>query len=165
MLKITYHSRSKNEITTRRIHPLALLYRGVITELIFCDDGGELPKRFLLNRIKKAQIQIQSVITPDNFNLDEFINKQLAFPASGDEIQLKAWIHHGSRQIVEETPLSKFQNIEEAEQGIIVTAVVQDSVDLTSWILGLGPRIKVLEPESIREKIVTMINKMAQKYQ
>ena len=63
MLQITYHSRSKDEITIRRIHPLALIYRGITTELIFCGEDSHHAQRFILNRIKKAKIQIQSGLT------------------------------------------------------------------------------------------------------
>ncbi len=85
MLQITYHSRSKDEITTRRIHPLALIYRGITTELIFCAEDSHHAQRFILNRIKKAKVQIQSLQSPEEFNLDDFIQNKLGFPGSCQE--------------------------------------------------------------------------------
>jgi len=71
-----------------------------------------------------------------------------------------------ARQNVEETPLSKYQTIEESEDGsIIVVANIRETADLTTWILGLGARIKVLEPESLQEKIAGIVQGMAEYYQ
>ena len=165
MLQVIYQARSNGEISHRRINPLALIYRGITTELILCEEGQSEVKRFILNRIKKATVQIQSVSIPEGFNLDEFIDKKLGFPGSGEEIQFKAWVHPYARQNVEETPLSKYQTIEEAEDNaIIVTAPIRDTADLVTWILGLGARIKVLEPEVLQEKIVALVEGMADHY-
>ena len=166
MLQITYHSRSKNETTTRRIHPLALIYRGITTELIFCGENSSHAQRFILNRIKKAKVQIQSLITPEGFNLDDFIQNELGFPGTCQEIQFKAWLSDQARYYVEETPLSKFQTIEEVENGaVIVTATIRETADLTTWILGLGARIKVMEPLELKEKISDIVQNMAKHYQ
>jgi len=164
MLEITYHSRMKNETTKRRIHPLALIYRGITTELIFCAEYSSTPKRFILNRIKKAELQVQSLIKPDDFELNDYLQHNLGFPNSCKEIQFKAWISDYSRPEVEETPLSKFQKIEKAEGGIILTATLRDTIDLTTWILGLGPKIIVLEPEFLRKSISDSAQNMCKNY-
>ncbi len=166
MLQIEYQSRENIEVTQRRIHPLALIYRGLTSELIICEEGQSTIKRFILNRIKKAKVQIQSVITPNNFNLDNYIENQLGFPGSCEEIEFTAWIHEYARQYVEETPLSKYQHIKEMDDGsIILTASIRETANLTIWILGLGARIKVLEPEFLQEKITNIVTDMAEHYQ
>lgn len=166
MLQITYHSRSKDEITTRRIHPLALIYRGITTELIFCGEDSKQAQRFILNRIQKAKVQIQSLIVPEGFNLDDYIQNELGFPGTCKEIQFKAWLSQYARQNVEETPLNQYQLIEESDGGgVIVTATIRETADLTTWILGLGARIKVLEPKFLQEKIAGIAQSMAAHYQ
>lgn len=166
MLQITYQSRAHGEITTRRIHPLALIFRGITSELIFCEEGEINVKRFILNRIKGARVQIQSVIVPKEFNLEGYIEEKLGFPGSCEKIQFKAWLSDYGRQNVEETPLSKFQTIEESEDGgVIVTANIRETASLTTWILGLGTRIKVLEPISLQEKIAGLTKSMSDLYQ
>ncbi len=165
MLQVDYQSRENNEISHRRIHPLALIYRGLTSELIICEEGENKVKRFILNRIKAAKVQIQSVIVPDKFNLDDYIENKLGFPGSCQEIQFKAWIHEFARQYVEETPLSRFQTIEELEDGsIILTASIRETANLTTWVLGLGARIKVLEPDFLQEKISSIVEGMADHY-
>jgi predicted DNA-binding transcriptional regulator YafY len=165
MLEITYHSRSKNETTIRRISPLGLIYRGITTELIFCEEKNSTVKRFILHRIKKAKILDESLAIPDGFNLDQFIKEQMGFPGSCKEIQFKAWLSKHAKANVEETPLNKFQTLENTKDGgVIVKATVRDTADLTSWILGLGARIKVLEPEFLREKIAEIAKNMAAHY-
>lgn len=165
MLQITYHSRSKDEITTRRIHPLGLIYRGITTELIFCGENSSHAQRFILNRITQAKVQIQSLTVPSGFNLNKFIKDELGFPGSCKEIEFKAWLSKYARHNVEETRLSKHQTIEESEDGgVIVTATIRDTADLSSWILGLGARIKVIEPQFLQEKIADIAKKMVEHY-
>jgi len=166
MLLIDYQPRGNKEVSQRRIHPLALIYRGITSELIVCEDGQTKTKRFILNRIKKAKVQIQSVFIPDGFDLDRYIEEKLGFPGSCELIEFKAWIHKSARQNVEETPLSQFQKIEEAGNGnIILTTSIRETAALTAWVLGLNNRIKVLEPKKLQEKIIDFIDKMAMNYQ
>ena len=166
MLQITYHSRSKNEITTRRINPLGLIYRGITTELIFSSEDDDHVKRFILNRIKQAKIQVQSIVNPEGFNLDKFIQEELGFPGSCKEIEFKAWLSKYARHNVEETRLSNNQTVEDTDDGgIIVKARVRDTVELSNWILGLGARIKVIEPEYLRNIIADIARNMSKMYQ
>lgn len=165
MLQITYHSRSKDETTTRRIHPLALIYRGITTELIYCAEHETQAKRFILNRIQTAKLQLQSLQIPQDFNLDQFIQDELGFPGSGKKIHFKAWIDKFARHNVEETPLNKFQTVEPSDDGsVILTASVRDTSDLSQWILSLGARIRVIEPKTLKKKISGIAKKMAESY-
>ena len=165
MLLVDYQPREKKTVSQRRIHPLALIYRGITSELVVYEEGDSTIKRFLLNRIKKASIQIQSVIIPKGFNLNVYIEAQLGFPGSGELIEFKAWIHESARQNVEETPLSHNQTIQEVENGnIIVTTTLRETASLTAWILGLNNHIKVLEPEELQEKIIELIEGMIENY-
>ena len=165
MLQITYHSRSKDEITTRRIHPLGLIYRDITSELVAYAENNNKVKRFILNRIKKAKVQIQSLTVPAGFNLDHFIQEELGFSGSCKEIEFKAWLSKHARHNVEETQLSKFQIIEEStDGGIIVTATVRDTAELSRWILSLGARVRVIEPKFLKEKIADIVQKMANHY-
>ena len=165
MLKITYHAVLSEKISTRRIHPLALLYRGLTTELLACEENDDQVKRFILNRINKATVLIQSIKKPEKFNLDNFIQEDLGFPGSCKEIKFKARLTNFACTNVIEMPLSKFQKIEKInDDEIIVTADVRDTVDLTHWIFSLGSHITVLEPEFLKENIAQMITQMGENY-
>jgi|GEM_PF-6538656 len=165
VLSIKYNSPAKDKVTKYRIHPIALIYRGITTELIAKDENDGIIKRFVLNRIKEATIQIQSCIIDNYFNLDNFLKTHIGFPASCDQIMFKAWVSWDAKNKIIETPLSKFQNIEETENNaVIVTATVTDTNELVNWILSLGPRIKVLEPNELKNKISSLIKQMAENY-
>ena len=51
-------------------------------------------------------------MTPEDFDLDEYIQNKLGFPGSCEEIQFKAWLNKYARTNVEETPLSQQQSID-----------------------------------------------------
>lgn len=165
MLTITYHSVLIDMTSNRRIHPLALIYRGISTELLAYEEEDDQIKRFILNRIQKASVQIQAVKIPQVFNLDKFIQESLGFPGTCQEILFKAKLTGYACTNVIEMPLSKNQSIEKIDvDEIIVTATLRDTIDLTHWILGLSDKITVLEPPFLREDIADRIEKMAENY-
>ncbi|MCU7958451.1 MAG: WYL domain-containing protein [gamma proteobacterium symbiont of Bathyaustriella thionipta] len=166
MLQLDYQPAGHEPVSQRRIHPLGLIYRGLTLELVCYEEGDDIIKRFILNRIKKAQVQIQSLITPPDFDLDEYIQTRLGFPGSCKKIQFKAWLHQYARPYVEETPLTQYQSIQEQSDGhIILSATVRDTVNLRTWILSLGPRIQVLQPEFLKQHIAEEIKAMAELYE
>ena len=61
--------------------------------------------------------------------------------------------------------MSKYQNIEKiAEDEIIITETVRDTVDLTHWIFSLGENITIIEPQFLKDFIVNVIKNMANNY-
>lgn len=166
-LEISYMAAS-NKTGKPKIHcinPYALLHRNTITELIGNIDGTSKIIRLMLHRIKAASTLDTKSKKSLTFDLDKFIDSELAQPFSGKEIRLKAWIHKYGKAHVIETPLSKDQTIDDLDDGgIIVTATVRETVELKWWILGLGERIKVLEPSILRDDIARTVMEAAKLY-
>jgi predicted DNA-binding transcriptional regulator YafY len=103
-------------------------------------------------------------VRPRGFNLDQYIRKELGYPLSGNEIKLKAWIHKDASQHVLYTKLSDDQEIDYKDNGLIVTATVRETVELKWWLLGLGKRIEVLEPASLRNVMKSTLQEAAKLY-
>ncbi len=166
-LEVTYMAASNKTSNPKihRINPYALLHRNSTTELICNLDDTDKIVRLLLHRIQAANSLNSKSKKSLSFDLDTFIDKDLAQPFSGKEIKFKAWIHKYGKAHVIETPLCKDQKIEDAnDDGIIVTATIRETIELKWWILGLGERIKVLGPTSLRDDIARTVKETAKLY-
>lgn len=166
-LKITYTSASNTTGIPKEhtIHPYALLFRGPIIELIGKKVGKADPMRLLLHRMHTAEMLTTRSIIPTDFDLDSFIKSKLAKPYEGEAISLKVWIREDAKAHVIETPFSEDQIVEPTNDGFIVAATVRMTIELKWWLLGLGERIEVLEPESLRTDIKDTVVKAAKRYQ
>jgi predicted DNA-binding transcriptional regulator YafY len=56
------------------------------------------------------------------------------------------------------------QKITKTERGVELAMDVSGTVELTSWILGWGDKVEVLEPESLREEIAADVERVSQRY-
>lgn len=167
-LEVTYMAASnKSGIPkTYAIHPYGLLHRDSITALVGKIDNDNIIRYWPLHRMQTAKVlDIKSTI-PRSFDLNKYIESELAKPLSGDVIEFKAWIKKDGYAFnhVLETSLSTDQTIEYVEDGLIVTATVNETAELKWWILGLGERIKVLEPRRLRDNIKATVMKTAKLY-
>lgn len=165
VVNITYLAQKNKIAAKKRIHPLGLIYRGITTELIAQDENDKKIKRFLMNRIQSAKIQVQSSTIPDGFKLDDYIKTRLGYPLDSKLIKFQAWISQKERHKIEESPLSKDQLINEAENNsIIVTATVRKTTALIHWILSMGPELKVLKPIEIKNQMKELSTNMYELY-
>jgi predicted DNA-binding transcriptional regulator YafY len=167
-IEVTYiaSSNEKGSPNTYAIHPYALIHRDATTELIGKIDKDNKIRRWPLHRMQTAHILNKISATPRSFDLDEFIESQLAHPLSGKQITLKLWIcKEGFGQAhVLETRLSDDQQVEYVDDGLIVTATVYETIELKWWLLGMGQRVKVLEPSSLRNDIKDTLQAAAKLY-
>lgn len=167
-LEVTYMAASSETGSpkTYAIHPYALLHRDTTTELVGKIDKDDTIRHWPLHRMQTAKVLSIKSTTPKSFNLNKYIESKLAQPLSGDVIKFKAWIKKDGYAFnhVLETSLSTDQTIEYVEDGLIVTATVNETAELKWWILGLGDRIKVLEPVGLQTNIKSTIKNSAKLY-
>jgi predicted DNA-binding transcriptional regulator YafY len=149
---------------TYAVHPYALLHRDTITELIGRMDNRSEILRWSLHRIEAASILNAKSIIPSNFDLDNYIERDLAHPLSGQLIKFKAWVSKKGQAHVLETRLSEDQKIEYVEDGLIISATVRETIELKWWLLGLGERVEVLTPASLRNEIKETLQAAAKLY-
>jgi len=167
-LQVTYMAASNTtgKPRTYSIHPYALLHRDTTTELVGKIDKDDTIRHWPLHRMQTAKVLSIKSTTPKSFDLNKYIKSELAKPLSGDVIKFKAWIKKDGFAFnhVLETSLSTDQKIKYVDDGLIITATVNETAELKWWILGLGERIKVLEPRNLRDNIRDTVMKTAKLY-
>lgn len=167
-LELTYLAASNKTgiAKTYPVHPYGLIHRDTTAELVARIDGKDGVTRFLLHRIQSAKkLSTKSQIPPD-FNLNEYIKTELAHPLSGQLIRFKAWVKNDGQAYnhILETRLSPEQKIKYVDDGLIISAEIHETIELKWWILGMGDRIKVLKPETLKQDIAKTTKAAAKLY-
>ncbi len=147
-----------------RLHPLALVARGATTYLIATAREYDEVRLYALHRIREASRTTYPVKHPSDFDLDAYIQKGNAHFGNGKSIRLVAWIQDELARILEETPLAEDQELIEEDGATKLTATVQDSWQLSWWIMSYGDSIEVVSPAPYRKKISKLLASAAAQY-
>ena len=119
----------------KEVNPLGMAFVDGLTYLIASINQHVAPVLLLLHRFKTIELLEKPVVTPDDFDLDEWVEELLTFPV-GDTIRLKArFSHHDDVQRLRESPLSENQKIKELPDGRFeLTEEVEDNMQLRWWL-------------------------------
>jgi len=165
-LTLDYTTRWEGESKTYQVHPLGIVLKEGITYLV-CTLWEYADLRLLaLHRVERAEVMDQPATIPEGFSLDAFIaSGELGF-ADGKMIQIKVLFDAYTVLHLEERPLSNDQTLEYYDEGrYLLTATVQNSAELLWWLLGFGDQVTVVEPLSLRRKMIQNAKAMLKQYE
>jgi len=153
------------KMKTYEVNPLGMAFVDGLTYLIASLNEHQDPVLLLLHRIRNVKPLGKLVTVPENFNLDAYIARNLAFPV-GKDIMLKIQFSQQSDvQRLAEAPIAGDQKIGEADNGKFeLTATVIDTLQLRWWLRGYGERVEVVEPVALRNDFVELAAQMAEMY-
>ncbi|MEI6208238.1 MAG: WYL domain-containing protein [Desulfuromonadales bacterium] len=168
-LSVFYRKRGEKEPVLWFVNPLGIVLHDRMISLICTVDNNrqlEDVHQISLHRIVEAMPQNEPALSPEGFNLDEYIASGAFGKHTGDEtIRLKALFEQDAAIQLEDTPLSEGQQLtNQADGNVLVEATVADTRQLRQWLLGIGGRIEVLEPLDLREELKEQAIKMVSKY-
>lgn len=152
--------------TRRRIEPYKLfIYKGETYIVANCLERNDI-RFFKLIRIKHY------IITSKNFDANIDIESRLKEYRennigifSGQEYKLKLEISPPMANTVKERIWVDNQEIEDLNDGkILFKATMKGEPELISWILSMKSYVKVISPNSLREKIKEELEKMIKIY-
>lgn len=165
-LDIKYLKLGQSESVEYRIHPLAIIQRGLIVYLycrFFDYEDGRL---IALHRIQSASIREEKSNIPAHFSIDEVIGSGALGFGEGKIIQMEALFSREVGEHMQETPLSGDQVVTPQDDGrISITATVTDTPQLLWWLLSLGEGVEVLKPAPLRQSLSETIARMSAVYQ
>ena len=161
-----YSSRASNSTKELELNPLGLIYRDRIIYLIATAWDYQQVRLYALHRIKRAEIIEKSIVKPNGFCIDDYINEgTFNFPISNKTINLKVLFDKKTAFHLEETPLAKNQTLSTKKDGNILLEVkIQHTQQLLWWILSFGDKAEVLSPSTIRKEIKMIVKNLSKKY-
>lgn len=163
---LLYRSHSADGRMRYRVHPLGLVFRGVVVYLVGTIGEYRDPRSLALHRVEHAQMLDAAAVTPKGFELCEFVNSgAFGFHESGS-IDLVLRIEAPAATHLYETPLSESQAIvrDERDGWVRVSACVLDTSQLRWWLLAFGEQLEVIAPQDLRKEIRESLQRAHQNY-
>lgn len=165
-LQVKYCPRGQTSVKEYVLNPLTLIYRKRIIYLLATAYKYEDVRQFALHRFQKGEMLDEARLMPEGFCVDQYIDEgNFNYSKNASSIQLEALFDEAVSAHLEETPLSSDQVTKREDGYVHLTASVQDSSQLRWWLLGFGDHVKVIAPQSLKSKIVEIVQNMASSYE
>lgn len=154
-LDVHYRSRSARKTSRYRVHPLGLVYRGVVGYLVCTIADYQDLRSLALHRIESARILDDAATTPKGFDLHAYAHSGAFGFMDNGPIKLVLRMEAGAAEHLYETPLSEDQAISpDARNGWVrIEATVRDTSQLGWWLAGFGSGVEVLAPPALRKEL------------
>jgi predicted DNA-binding transcriptional regulator YafY len=164
-LKIAYHKRGAKGPIEYTVHPLGIVQRGPVFYLVCTLFRYQDVLLLTLHRILSALLLDDEVVRPKGFDLDDYVRSGALDFGSGKKVRLEALFTDTAAEHLHETPLSDDQTIVPADDGWVkVSATVNDTPQLSWWLLAFGEQVEVLKPASLRKGMAVSAAAMAKNY-
>ena len=169
-LEVNYQKKSSIAAEERLVNPLGIVLHGVVHRLICTMDLDPSPRHLPLHRFKSAKILEKKAIEPKNFNIDNFISEEnIGYLISKRKIKLEAKFTSSAGFHLTETPITEDQTLKKIIdrgriKGYTLKAQVFDSSQLRWWLLGFGPQVEVIRPESLRKEFKDYVKELSDVY-
>lgn len=153
-LEITYHSFSRDEVSTRKIDPYHLWYhQGGLYVIAYDHLRGEV-RIFALERIKALQETEETFVSPSSFDVEAYMRESFGILRGEPAVPVKVKFSKAWAKWIEERLWHPSQRLERLPGGELVLSLeVAVTDDLKRWILSFGREAIVLEPLALREAV------------
>lgn len=162
---IQYRKRGEKKDITYRIHPLALVQRGPMLYLYCRLFDHEDPRTLAMHRITAATLLGEAAVYPKGFSLDDKVAAGVWGFGAGQQIVIELLFDSGCGDHLQETPLSKDQQIEVLDDNRLkVVVTVADTPQLRWWLMGFGAGVEVVSPLNLRSELAAVAHAVCKKY-
>jgi predicted DNA-binding transcriptional regulator YafY len=165
-LQLTYERGGDCGVVERRVDPLGLVAKGSVWYLV-CSVEGEI-RSYRVSRIKEAVVTSESFLRPEGFDLAAYWQESAKlFKANLPKYQAVLRV---KKSILPKLPYAgRFARIEQvdpvdASGWARVSMRFQFEEEACEYVLSFGPRIEVLEPDALRQRVVDMAQSVIEFY-
>lgn len=167
-VKISYKALGKEKATERTIEPYFIepAASGHSSYVIaYCHRTSSL-RTFKIERIENIQVTSEPYVVSASFDANAYLGLSWGIVADGEVKTIRLKFAPDIASIMEETVWHPSQALERQSDGsVIMTLSVIDTVELSSWILGWGKTVEVLEPAELRQDMIETAKAMLDVYQ
>lgn len=163
-LRISYRSFDSQAAKAYTVSPLGLVQFGHGFYMPVRFEEHEDVRTLKLHRMQRAEL-LDAPSGIEDFDLAGWIEAGALGFGGSERIRLVARFFDGAGEWVQEAPLSEDQQVVAEGGGVHrITAHTVLTVQLRRWLLGLGPRVEVVEPAHLREDIAQELRTAASRY-
>ena len=163
-IEITYLAASTNEKTTRMVEPHRLIAKNHDLYLVgYCHMRKAL-RTFALDRIKFVKLLEEKF--DHGSNMTEAGDEAHSFKIMSGQLRtVRVRLSSSVSQTVKEREWHPSQQLRTLKNGsVVVTFRIPINHEIISWILGYGSKALVIEPVSLRTKILQEVRAMLKRY-
>ncbi len=153
------------------VSPYALIWRQDKYYLIGSHKKYQTLSYYRLDRIRNADITEESTLPKEeilgqnaDWKLRDYINRNL-FNYSGDETRVKLAVDRNMMWVIEDAFGEQYELLSLNETKAIVNVTVSDGWGLNNWLLQHGDSIQVLEPQTVRNQVIALLNQIQKRYE
>ncbi|MCK5794785.1 MAG: WYL domain-containing protein [Anaerolineales bacterium] len=165
ILKLEYKRDAKPFCVT--LHPYGLIvYENSFYVLGYAEEAGNL-RTFKLQRIKKIEPTHRKFNKPENFSLEKCIKGSFGIYdiKKTKPMTVRCEMRDWAARSVLEQKWHPTQIIEKKDGDVVIVSfLLHTTLEFIRWILGFGSMARIIEPEKIREEVVTEIEKTLSSY-
>jgi predicted DNA-binding transcriptional regulator YafY len=146
------------EVTTRDADPYALVFlenRWYLTG--YCRLRRDI-RNFRIDRIENLEVLRRAFARPPEFT----VRQREPSPRT---LTVRVLFDADVGRWVQEEQTFFLDTMEQRPEGLLVTLKVRREEDVLQWLLGWGARVRVLEPESLRERILAQARALLARYE
>lgn len=154
-IELRYRSRGAGKSMRYAVHPLGLVYRGIVGYLVGTIGDYDDPRQFALHRIETAKLLDGSARLLKGFDLHGYAHSGAFGFMDNGPIKLVLRMEAPAAAHLHETPLSEDQVISDGERDgwVRITATVDDTSQLRWWLQGFGDQVEVVSPRGLRAEL------------
>ncbi len=154
-MTMKYRSAGKTKEERITIHPYAMVLH---RDSIYCvgfHTAKEEMRTFVLDRMRDTQVEYTTTFDlPDDFNIDEYFHGE--FGVFHSDVQQKVVVEFDAKgaeyaRMRKAHPSQKLTSI--AGGGVRLTMTIGNLTPVVSWVLEWGPRVRVIEPVELLERV------------
>jgi len=163
-LDVEYQSLQSGK-TERIIHPYTIFAcNGFPYVIAYCELRKEV-RSFRISRISNIKKQTDNYSVPEDMNLSLEIRKDEPRDLS-NKVLVKLLVKQPMAHIIMERIWSDDQKISKCDSGDYVEfqASLPNTQETVCWILSMGQYVEIMEPESLKEKVIDEIRNMTDNY-
>lgn len=163
-VRFTYHTRHRKDEdsndaapTIREANPYGLVHLHESWHLsAYCHLRNDI-RIFRLDRIENLELLPQTFQCPADFEMrrSDERHKDMTVRAVFDA-EVARWVRESHFYFI--------VALEETVDGLLVTLNARQESDVLSWLLGWGRHVCILEPESLRQKLLAEISAIQKRY-
>ena len=153
------HADGARTPTTRTVHPYSLTHVRTVWYLTAWDASRRDVRRFRLARIDDLRMLDETFARPAHVPM---MRRALT---SEETIVVRVLLDHEVARWAREDPSFFRVAEEETAEGLMMTLHVRDEQEVVQWLLGWGRHLRVLEPESLRQRIAAEAETMLRRHQ
>ncbi len=154
------------EKQTRTVYPLALKEARNRWYLVAKDSKDRVIKTFGLDRISDLEITRRNFEAPSDFDVGKKFEHSFGIISEGTTPEkIRLCFSHRQADFIKSFPLHHSQTIvSENENECIIELFLSPTYDFVMELLSIGKEVKILEPESLKSKMIAMLEETLKQY-